>query len=137
MSPTIENYMATELVTFTLDDDIIDAMRVLLKRHLSGAPVVDAGGRLVGVLSQKDCLKIVYDTAYHEHIGGKVDGFMAHEVETIEADASVFDAADRFLHSNYRRFPVVRNGELVGQISRHDIMRALDDIYLRQSRGEG
>ena len=52
---------------------------------------------------------------------------MHHEVEHLEAGCSIFDAADRFLHSNYRRFPVLRAGELVGQISRHDIMRALDE----------
>ena len=131
MKPTIENFMATELVTFAPDDDIIHAMRVLLDKHLSGAPVVDRDGKLVGILSQKDCLAIVYNTAYHQDIGGKVDQYMHHEVEQLDADCSIFDAADHFLHSNYRRFPVMRDGRLVGQISRHDLMRALDEIYLR------
>jgi CBS domain-containing protein len=131
MTPTIENYMATELVTFSPDDDIIQAMRVLLDKHLSGAPVVGEGGKLLGILSQKDCLAIVYNTAYHQDIGGKVGQYMQHKVEHLEADCSIFDAADHFLHSSYRRFPVLRGGELVGQISRHDIMRAIDEIYLR------
>ena len=131
MNATVENYMATELVTFSPDDDIIGAMRVLLERHLSGAPVIDRNRELVGILSQKDCLRIVYDTAYHQHIGGKVEQYMHREVETMDADTGIFDAADRFLHSTYRRFPVLRAGELVGQISRHDIMRAIDEIYLK------
>ncbi len=131
MNPSIESYMATELLSFGPDDDLIDAMRALLDHHYSGAPVVDADGKLIGILSQKDCMAIVYNTAYHQDIGGKVTQYMHHEVEHLDADTSIFDAADLFLHSNYRRFPVLRNGELVGQISRHDIMRALDEIYLQ------
>jgi len=131
MNNTINHYMATELVTFAPDDEIIHAMRVLLERHLSGAPVLDEGGKLVGVLSQKDCLAIVYRCAYHLDPGGKVEQYMSREVEHIEADSSVVDVAEKFLNSRFRRFPVLRDGRLVGQISRHDVMRALDEIFLR------
>ncbi len=134
MSIGIENYMTTELVCFAPDDDIVQAMRVLLERHFSGAPVVDSGGQLVGMLSQKDCFEIMYKTAYHQDWGGKVEQYMNRKVDTIAAECTILDAADRFLHSNYRRFPVLRNGRLVGQISRHDIMRALDEHYLRRSQ---
>jgi CBS domain-containing protein len=124
--------MATELVSFGPNDDIIAAMRTLLERHLSGAPVLDSGGRIIGILSQKDCLEIVYNTAYHKDWGGQVEQYMNRQVEHIEADCSVLEAAEKFLHSSYRRFPVMRDGQLVGQISRHDIMRALDENYLRE-----
>lgn len=130
MSTSIENYMATELVCFSPNEDIIVAMRGLLDKHLSGAPVLDESGKLVGILSQKDCLAIAYNTAYHQDWGGRVDQYMSREVEHIDADLSVLEVADRFLHSNYRRFPVMRDGRLLGLISRHDIMRALDEIYL-------
>jgi len=131
MSTGIENYMATELVCFAPDDDIIHAMRVLQEKHFSGAPVLDQAGRIVGMLSQKDCLAIVFNTAYHQDWGGQVEQYMALEVEHIDAGSNIIDAAEKFLHSNYRRFPVLRDGQLVGQISRHDIMRALDENYLR------
>ena len=131
MTPGIEKYMATDLISFSPDDDIIHAMRVLLEKHLSGAPVLDSSGKMVGMLSQKDCLAIVFNTAYHQDWGGQVERYMARDVEHIDVDCSIFDAADKFLHSSYRRFPVLRDGQLVGQISRHDIMRAIDEIYLR------
>lgn len=134
MKPGIGDYVATDLVCFNPDDDIVQAMRVLLERHLSGAPVVDHDGRLVGVLSKKDCLAIVYHTAYHQDWGGKVEQFMSRDVETIDADSSILDAAEKFLASSYRRFPVMRNGQLVGQISRCDLLRAIDEIYLREGR---
>lgn len=130
MKPGIGDYVATELVCFTPDDDIVHAMRVLLGRHFSGAPVVDRDGRLVGVLSKKDCLAIVYHTAYQQDWGGQVEQYMSREVETIDADSSILDAAEQFLESNFRRFPVLRDGRLVGQISRCDILRAIDEIYL-------
>lgn len=134
MSVGIDKYMVTELVCFAPGDDIITAMRVLLDKHLSGAPVVDATGRMVGVLSQKDCLAIVYNTAYHDDWGGQVEQYMSREVEHIDATSSILEAAEKLLSSNFRRFPVLRDGQLVGQISRHDVMRALDDHYLRDSR---
>ncbi|MDH3387428.1 MAG: CBS domain-containing protein [Gammaproteobacteria bacterium] len=134
MNSTIDEYMATDLVCLAPDDDIIHAMRVLLDRHFSGAPVIDRNGNMVGVLSQKDCLAIVYNTAYHQDWGGKVEQYMSREIEHIDAGSSIFDAAEKFLHSSHRRFPVLREGRLVGQISRHDIMRALDEHYLRKGR---
>jgi len=132
MNHSIEAYMATELLSFGPDDDIIEAMRRLLERHFSGAPVLDSERRLIGLLSQKDCLEIVYNTAYHQDWGGRVEQYMSREIETIDADCSVLEAAEKLQASKFRRFPVLRNGRLVGQISRHDVMRALDEIYLQQ-----
>jgi len=131
VSATIADYMTTELVSFTPDDTIVEAMRVLLNRQLSGAPVIDQRGQMVGILSQKDCFAIVYNAAYHQEPGGQVHQYMGREVEHMDADCTVVDAADRFLHSSFRRFPVLREGRLVGLISRHDILRALDELYLR------
>lgn len=131
MNKNIDAYMATELVTFSPDDDIIHAMRVLLERHLSGAPVLNDRGDMVGILSQKDCLAIVYHTAYHQDLGGKVENYMSHNVEHIEAGSSITEVAEKFLYSRFRRFPILRDGQLVGQISRHDIMRALDEQFMR------
>jgi CBS domain-containing protein len=134
MKPGIRDYVATELISFSPADDIVYAMRVLLDKRLSGAPVVDRDGQLVGVLSKKDCLAIVYHTAYHQDWGGQVEQYMSRNVETIDADSSILDAAEKFLSSSYRRFPVMRDGRLVGQISRCDLLRAIDEVYLRDRR---
>ena len=133
MNATVAQHMATQLVSFDPDDDIIHATRVLLEKRLSGAPVIGENGRVVGILSKKDCLAIVYNTAYHQHWGGKVEQYMSREVEYIDADSSIVDAAEKFLNSSFRRFPVLRDGELVGQISRHDVLSAIDEVYLRKS----
>ena len=127
MTRTIGDIMATQLLTFTPETSIHKAIHQLLEKRLSGAPVLDNNGNLVGVLSKKDCLKIVYSTGYHHDHGGQVSEYMSTNIETLDADTSLIDAADHFIKSNFRRFPVTRDGKLVGQLSRHDILKALID----------
>lgn len=123
--PRIRDYMATDIVTVSPDMEILRAMELLLQRRFSGAPVVDEGGRLVGVLSKKDCLKAALNATYHQEWGGVVADYMSKSVETLDADLDLVTAAERFLASHYRRFPVMEDGRMVGQISRADLLNAL------------
>ena len=125
MTRTVADVMATRLVTFTPDMNIHEAIRILLEKRISGAPVVDADGALVGMLSKKDCLKIVFSSQYHDDWGGPVRDFMNMPVETLDAGLDLVSAAQLFLASHFRRFPVLRDGRLVGQVSRYDILKAL------------
>ena len=104
--------MATQLVTFLPETNIHKAIKVLLEKRLSGAPMVDDAGELVGVLSKKDCLRVVFSTGYHQDRGGTVSEYMSLEVITIDADTDLVSAAEIFLGSNYRRFPVLRESRL-------------------------
>ncbi len=128
MTRTVADIMATELVTFSPDMNIHDAIRVLLDRRISGAPVVDANGALVGVLSKKDGLKIAFSSQYHGDRGGAVREFMSAPVQTLDAGLDLVGAAQHFLGSHFRRFPVLRGGKLVGQVSRYDVLKALSDV---------
>ncbi|MGA7980236.1 MAG: CBS domain-containing protein [Chromatiaceae bacterium] len=133
-TPTsVQDYMAANLVTLRPDMDIVEAMRLLVERRISGAPVVDLQGNLVGVLSEQDCLKLALEAGYHEQWGGRVSETMSGEVRTVESESSILDAARLFVEGHYRRFPVVKDGRLVGQLSRRDVLRAL--LALAQSRG--
>jgi CBS domain-containing protein len=125
MTRIVADIMATELVTFSPDTIIHKAIQVLLSQRLSGAPVIDETRRLVGVLSKKDCLKIALSSSYYQDWGGTVQEYMSANVVTLDADTDLVSAAEFFLGSNYRRFPVMRDGQLVGQISRTDVLRAL------------
>ena len=127
MNRTVADIMATRLVTFPPDMNIHEAIRILLEKRISGAPVVDADGALVGVLSKKDCLKIVFSARYHDDWGGPVRDFMSAPVETLDATLDLVSAAQYFLRSEFRRFPVLRDGKLVGQVSRYDILRSLTE----------
>jgi len=127
--PTIDGYMAREIVSFAPDTDIHKAIKVLIDKRISGAPVVDAAGNLVGILSKKDCLKVAFAASYHQDLGGRVADYMSTEVETVDSGAGVIGVAERFLGCSYRRFPVVAGGRMVGLISRHDILRAIEEMW--------
>ena len=117
--PTVDDYMSRQLITFQPTEDIHRAVRVLLDKRISGAPVVDEHGRLVAVLSKKDCLKVVYGASYHQDWSGRVQDYMSPDVQTIESGTDIISAADRFLHSSFRRFPVVNNERMIGLPPRH------------------
>ncbi len=123
--PTIADYMATDLVTLSPEMEINHATAILLEKRYSGAPVVNGAMKLVGVLSKKDCLRAALNASYHQQWGGSVADYMSTDVETFDADLDLVQAAERFLNSHYRRFPVMREGRLVGQISRADLLKAI------------
>ncbi len=127
--PRIDDYMSRDLITLTPEIEINHAMNILLDRRLSGAPVLDETSRLVGVLSKKDCLKAALHASYFQEWGGTVRDYMSQSVETLEAGTDIVEAANAFLASPFRRFPVMRNGKLVGQVSRAAILRALRDCW--------
>lgn len=123
--PTIRDYMAHDLISLSPTMEIMRAMRILLDNRISGAPVIGTHGELLGVLSKKDCLKAALNASYHHQWGGTVADYMTREVEVLDADTALVQAAERFIKSVYRRFPVVQEGRLIGQISRADLLRAL------------
>lgn len=124
----VSDYMAANLITFKPDMEMRLAISHLIEKRISGAPVVDDRGNLVGVLSEQDCMKMALSAGYHDDPGGLVKDFMSTKVATIDADTSILQLAQMFVDSPYRRYPVLQNNRLVGQISRRDVLRALDSI---------
>jgi CBS domain-containing protein len=127
-SCTVKDYMARTLVKFRPDMDVLDAVHELVTKRIAGAPVVDGEGTLIGMLSELDCLKVVLNASYHGQWGGPVADFMSGDTQTVDVDMSIIDLAQVFLDSGFRRFPVVQDNRLVGQISRRDVLRALECI---------
>lgn len=130
-SVLIKDYMASNLSTFTAETDISVAIKFLNKHKISGAPVLDEHGNLIGMLSEKDCLEVALHASYNEDWrGGTVSDYMNSEVEVVSDNASVLDLADMFSKGPHKRFPVLdESGSLVGQISRSDILRALEILW--------
>lgn len=124
----VRDYMTRDPVTVAPDQDVTEAMKTMLDRGISGVPVVDATGNLVGLLTQRDCLTVAYRAGYHGQIAGRVSEFMAKEVETVPAGMPLVEVIERFYHSPHRRFPVMEGNQLVGQISRRDVLRAVLEL---------
>jgi CBS domain-containing protein len=125
-SVVVKDYMARTLVTFKPDTDVLDAVHVLVEKRIAGAPVVDDAGNLIGMLSELDCLKVALHAGYHGDWGGPVSDYMSDGVKTVDAEMSIIDLAQEFLDTKFRRFPVVEKNRLIGQISRRDVLRALE-----------
>ncbi|MBL6661947.1 MAG: CBS domain-containing protein [Flavobacteriaceae bacterium] len=123
---TVSDIMTTQLVLFTPEQSIHDVMQAFIKYRISGGPVVDEKGKLIGVISEADCMKEISDSRYFNMpiLDKSVGHFMTENVDTIESTLSVFDAAAKFSKSSRRRYPVLEKGRLVGQVSRKDIVIA-------------
>ena len=125
--PTAREIMTRKLVTLRPETRAVDAAALLLKHGISGAPVVDADGRLLGLLSEYDCLRAVasadYEMDAHDAIE-VVSELMTRDCVTIGPEMDLFAIAHEFVQRRVRRFPVLENGNLIGQVSRRDALKA-------------
>ncbi|MCF6202113.1 MAG: CBS domain-containing protein [Methylococcaceae bacterium] len=122
---TIADYMTKNIMTLKQDADVLTTIKQLLNHKITCAPVLDPSGKLVGMFSEKDSMKVVLDASYNQGMSGIVSDFMNHQVVTVEAGSSIVDLADKFQDSSVRSFPVFENSKLVGIVSRTDVLRAL------------
>lgn len=127
-SMLVKDYMVEDHLSFSPDMEVLDAIDRLLEHRLSGAPVVDGSGCLVGYLSEKDCLKVALNATYYEQPGGPVSQFMTRQVKTLDADSSLADAVELFVAEPYRSYPVIDGPRLVGQLTRREALLALKKL---------
>ncbi|WP_299223204.1 CBS domain-containing protein [uncultured Psychroserpens sp.] len=126
----VSDFMTRDLITFKPEQTVEQVIQTLIKNKISGGPVVNSSNELIGVISEGDCLKQISESRYYnmpmeQHT---VENRMVKHVETIDGNMNVFDAANKFLESKIRRFPIVENGKLVGQISQKDILKAAIEL---------
>ncbi|GAA4269145.1 CBS domain-containing protein [Hyunsoonleella aestuarii] len=122
----VSDYMTTTLITFTPDQTIESVMQKLIKNRISGGPVVNEKNELIGIISEGDCIKQISESRYYNMPmqDKTIEKHMATNVETIDGNMNIFDAASKFIQAKRRRFPIVENGKLVGQISQKDVLKA-------------
>ncbi|OUR98166.1 inosine-5-monophosphate dehydrogenase [Flavobacteriales bacterium 33_180_T64] len=127
---TVNDFMTRNLITFRPEQTIQEVVQILITNKISGGPVVNENNELVGIISEGDCLKQISESRYYnmpmeQHT---VENRMVKDVETIDGNMTIFDAANKFLESKRRRFPIVENGKLVGQISQKDILKTIIEL---------
>lgn len=122
----VSDYMTRDLITFTPNQTIESVMQSLIKNRISGGPVVNDKNELIGIISEGDCIKQISESRYYNMPmqDKTIEKHMALNVETIDGNMNIFDAANKFLQAKRRRFPIVENGKLVGQISQKDVLKA-------------
>ncbi|RQH02788.1 CBS domain-containing protein [Paraburkholderia dinghuensis] len=137
--------MTTNVVTVKPDMTVRDAAALLVERHISGAPVVDAGGRLVGIISEGDLLRRVElgtdktrrgrwldffaaradADAYVKSHANRVEDVMTHDVICVGEEESLSKIATIMETRGVKRVPILRDGQVVGIVSRSNLLQAL------------
>jgi len=125
----VKDHMTKNPLTLPPDMEIYRATHMLIDKDVSGAPVLDKHGRLVGVLTERDCMRVAMQGSYYAEPAGLVEDFMSKNPQWIGPEQSVLTVAELFINGKFKRYPVVDNGRLVGVISRRDVMRAMGKYY--------
>jgi CBS domain-containing protein len=121
----VRDHMTRRVIALDPDLEITVATQRLVENDISGAPVLDSHGRLVGILTERDCMRVALHAGYHDVPYGLVRDYMSPDPETVTPEQSVLNLAEKFISGKFRRYPVVDNGRLVGVISRRDALRAI------------
>lgn len=126
----VSDILQTNLKTVRGTDTIGEAVSLLAESHVSGVPVVDDHGRLVGVLSNSDILEVLAEHSDPEEREKIFEETLVQEVmtprpQTITPEASIRDAAQRMLYLEVHRLFVEQGGRLVGVVSTTDLVRTM------------
>lgn len=132
-NPPAREIMKTKLITLSPDTEVFKAVEVLIKNRISGAPVVDEEGNLVGTFSEKCVMKVLVDAGYEQIPTSSIDRVMHKDPYTIEESTQLLSIAQIFLTTECRRLPVLKKGKLVGQISRRDVVGAALKMVQKQT----
>ena len=122
----ITDMMSTDVITINPNTTIADAIEVLLKHRITGVPVVDKKKRLLGIVSEKDLLKLVYELkskSYDSNNGLKtVESIMTKGVVSFDENDSLIDVCKCLMEGNFRRVPILSCSKVAGIISRPDLL---------------
>jgi len=125
-SVNLRDYMLTNPVRVRSNDNVLDAMQVIIDNKVSGVCVVDADQNLVGILSELDCLRAALGAIYNNTNIGQVREFMASDnLVVAHPNEDIVDVAQDMLLKNKRRRPVVEDGKLIGQITCRQLLSAV------------
>jgi CBS domain-containing protein len=125
-SVNLRDYMLPNPVKVRPEDNVMDAMKVIIDNKVSGVCVVNADENLVGILSELDCLRAVLSAIYNDGTVGFVHEHMSSDnLVVAHPNEDIVDVAQDMLVKNKRRRPVVENGKLIGQITCRQLLSAV------------
>jgi CBS domain-containing protein len=119
--------MKTRVLSVTKDTDVYEAIRIMVANQVTGLPVIDDNERLVGIVTEKDVLHMLYEV---EDSPNPVSHFMTQPVVSFDEEEDLEVIAESLRGNNFRRVPILREGQLVGVISRRDVIRHITEQRL-------
>lgn len=120
--------MVTKLVTLDPEMDVHEAIDMLLRNKISGAPVVDEERNFLGVFSEQCCIRVLIDSIYDQLPTTEIRAFLDTSPDSVTEDTGILTLIQIFKDTSRRRLPVLRDGKIVGQISRRDILRTASGL---------
>ncbi len=125
---TVEDYMTHDPAIVRPDAEIHEAIDLLARHAVCAVIVVDPRNRLLGILSEKDCLDAFLGAEYYESPPARVGELMCSSVVSVSPETDIFHVAQIFSEKRFHHIPVIRNGRLVGQIGRKEVIRAIQKM---------
>lgn len=123
----VKDYLNHRPVTFTQDLRIEQAVEKLLQSGQSGGPVIDSAHKVIGFLSEQDCIRSMLEATYQNESHSMVCDVMTKEPICVSGEDSVLQIAERMTNDKPKLYPVVdEDGYLLGVISRANVLRAID-----------
>jgi len=124
----IKDYMNKNPMTVLPETNIADVANITLKNKLSGVLVVDRSKKLLGMISELDCLRVMSESIYHDGRNTtslSAADVMTKEVTIVSPDAQLFDVMTSMLNQGQRRRPVIENGKLIGQVTCRQLLKII------------
>jgi len=132
----VKDYMDPNTHAIQVTSNIQDAVESMLRNKVIGAPVVDSENRLVGYVSEQDCMKEMLNNTFYCEEPPSITKVMSSTVLSATPDTSILEIAEKMLDRLPKNYPVIREGKLVGVINRSHVLRALlendKDCYLHK-----
>jgi len=137
---TARDIMTATGITVNPEMSVFAAIPILIKNNLTGCPVTDPDGTLLGILSELDCMKVIVSDAFYADDYSNSDilvsRYMTTECLSITADMGIFRIANIFFEHTLRRIPVVEDNRLIGQITRSDVLKGIQMMRKSKARGK-
>lgn len=127
--PNVRRYMKPTSLSFDPNMPVYEALDTLVAKRLAGVPVIDEEDRLVGFLTEKDCLRLLAVSHLYNMTGRRVGDIMSGIYQGLHPDMDILSASMVFLNCNFATLPVLEGDELVGSLTRQDILAAIQQFY--------
>ena len=124
--PRIGEFMDAVVPSLSPETEIMKAVDFLLRHRVTGAPVVDSEGALLGIITETDLLKLVTEGIQGQPpTEATVADYMTPDVMTVPPTVDIYYVAGIFLNNEFRRLPVIEDGKIFGAITRFDLLRVI------------
>lgn len=124
---TVSEIMRRSIPLLTADMSITDALDKLLASNLSGLPVVDTQRKIIGFLSEQDCIPKLINASYHCDSRVTVNDLMYKEPLTVSPNSDVFELARLMTGPKPKIYPVIEDNKVIGIVTRHQVMQFLNE----------